>query len=191
MTYWLHPHLTTKELLTTFFKKSQAVRQKLELPGQLAQARSVADGLCGSDANSGRRGSNPENQGAGINVSQGRGPSRLGPLPQPRDEPKINPVMLEIVKIQPLRSPPKPWRRDRQHGITDAIAEMKWWASFHPEDSRPKSLPRLSAPVALPPAPPSTDYVAPQPFVREPKIGRNGPCPCGSGKKYKKCCGNG
>lgn len=27
-------------------------------------------------------------------------------------------------------------------------------------------------------------------FVREqPKIGRNDPCPCGSGKKYKKCCG--
>lgn len=22
----------------------------------------------------------------------------------------------------------------------------------------------------------------------EPKIGRNDPCPCGSGKKYKKCC---
>ena len=29
-----------------------------------------------------------------------------------------------------------------------------------------------------------------QPYVREsPKIGRNDPCPCGSGKKYKKCCG--
>lgn len=29
-----------------------------------------------------------------------------------------------------------------------------------------------------------------QPFVRQtPKIGRNDPCPCGSGKKYKKCCG--
>lgn len=28
------------------------------------------------------------------------------------------------------------------------------------------------------------------PYVRtEPKIGRNDPCPCGSGKKYKKCCG--
>jgi len=25
----------------------------------------------------------------------------------------------------------------------------------------------------------------------EPKIGRNDPCPCGSGKKYKKCCGKG
>ena len=29
-----------------------------------------------------------------------------------------------------------------------------------------------------------------QPFVREgQKIGRNQPCPCGSGKKYKQCCG--
>ncbi|NJB69332.1 SEC-C motif-containing protein [Desulfobaculum xiamenense] len=29
------------------------------------------------------------------------------------------------------------------------------------------------------------------PTVRreEPKIGRNDPCPCGSGRKYKKCCG--
>ncbi len=25
----------------------------------------------------------------------------------------------------------------------------------------------------------------------EPKVGRNDPCPCGSGKKYKKCCGAG
>lgn len=29
-----------------------------------------------------------------------------------------------------------------------------------------------------------------EPVRREgPKIGRNDPCPCGSGKKYKKCCG--
>ena len=26
-------------------------------------------------------------------------------------------------------------------------------------------------------------------FVREAKVGRNDPCPCGSGKKYKACCG--
>ena len=25
--------------------------------------------------------------------------------------------------------------------------------------------------------------------VKDSKIGRNDPCPCGSGKKYKKCCG--
>ena len=30
------------------------------------------------------------------------------------------------------------------------------------------------------------------PVVRDtPKVGRNEPCPCGSGKKYKKCCGAG
>ncbi len=26
--------------------------------------------------------------------------------------------------------------------------------------------------------------------VKGPKVGRNDPCPCGSGKKYKKCCGS-
>jgi hypothetical protein len=29
----------------------------------------------------------------------------------------------------------------------------------------------------------------PLPAVSEPKIGRNQPCPCGSGRKYKRCCG--
>jgi SEC-C motif-containing protein len=29
----------------------------------------------------------------------------------------------------------------------------------------------------------------PDPVRREaPKVGRNDPCPCGSGKKFKKCC---
>lgn len=27
------------------------------------------------------------------------------------------------------------------------------------------------------------------PVRKGPKIGRNEPCPCGSGKKYKRCCG--
>ena len=29
----------------------------------------------------------------------------------------------------------------------------------------------------------------PMPIVNENKTGRNDPCPCGSGKKFKKCCG--
>ena len=28
-----------------------------------------------------------------------------------------------------------------------------------------------------------------QPIVREKVVGRNDPCPCGSGKKYKQCHG--
>ena len=39
---------------------------------------------------------------------------------------------------------------------------------------------------AMPQAPPQEDT-----FKRQaPKVGRNDPCPCGSGKKYKKCCGS-
>ena len=30
-----------------------------------------------------------------------------------------------------------------------------------------------------------------QPAKAKPRVGRNDPCPCGSGKKYKKCCGKG
>jgi uncharacterized protein YecA (UPF0149 family) len=34
------------------------------------------------------------------------------------------------------------------------------------------------------------DHDLPAPYVREsPKVGRNDPCPCGSGKKFKKCHG--
>ncbi|MDP9264110.1 MAG: SEC-C metal-binding domain-containing protein, partial [Acidobacteriota bacterium] len=36
----------------------------------------------------------------------------------------------------------------------------------------------------------SGDYQPVQQVVRSgAKVGRNDPCPCGSGKKYKKCCG--
>ncbi len=28
-----------------------------------------------------------------------------------------------------------------------------------------------------------------KPVIAEKKVGRNVPCPCGSGKKYKNCCG--
>jgi preprotein translocase subunit SecA len=43
-----------------------------------------------------------------------------------------------------------------------------------------------------PPSPSVTaEYVPAEPLIRGPKIGRNDPCPCGSGKKYKKCCGKG
>jgi preprotein translocase subunit SecA len=37
---------------------------------------------------------------------------------------------------------------------------------------------------------PQGEAAKPKTIVREaPKVGRNDPCPCGSGKKYKKCCG--
>ncbi len=47
--------------------------------------------------------------------------------------------------------------------IEDTIKEIEWWSCFKPKP---------------------TEQV-----VKKRKIGRNEPCPCGSGKKYKKCCG--
>lgn len=32
-------------------------------------------------------------------------------------------------------------------------------------------------------------HIKSKPITVEDKIGRNDPCPCNSGKKYKKCCG--
>jgi hypothetical protein len=39
------------------------------------------------------------------------------------------------------------------------------------------------------PAPAGYKFAGKGGLVRTEKVGRNDPCPCGSGKKYKKCCG--
>ncbi len=54
--------------------------------------------------------------------------------------------------------------------ITDVIKKTSWWA--YAKESEEKNL-----------------FDASTTFKREtPKVGRNDPCFCGSGKKYKKCC---
>jgi len=57
------------------------------------------------------------------------------------------------------------------------------------EQQTPAPVPRLAGiPAGQPPLPPPAD--AQGTFVRaERKVGRNEPCPCGSGKKYKHCHG--
>jgi uncharacterized protein YecA (UPF0149 family) len=84
---------------------------------------------------------------------------------------------------------PELWSRDGDNLITDAIGDMQGWACFHPDESGPPEPPEVEVPVPLPQPPEPIECVPPKPFIRGPKIGRNEPCPCGSGKKYKKCCG--
>ncbi len=86
--------------------------------------------------------------------------------------------------------------RDHYYIIEDAINEMEWWASFHPDDGEhhagcgcSECEEPLDPDSFLPSAPPPDPDEPVAPFVRGPKIGRNDPCPCGSGLKYKKCCG--
>ncbi len=73
--------------------------------------------------------------------------------------------------------------------IADAAAEMSEWVCFNPNaDSvwrEPAWLDR-----ALPTLGGTQLHPSEGTYRRDqPKIGRNDPCPCGSGKKYKKCCG--
>jgi hypothetical protein len=65
--------------------------------------------------------------------------------------------------------------------VDDTIAELEWWSCFN-RDPRPRRKPQRPLPLARP-APARKQ-------APEPAPGRNDPCPCGSGKKYKKCCGN-
>ena len=58
-----------------------------------------------------------------------------------------------------------------------SIRQMKKWMKDHEAELRAEN----------PDATPKVETV-----VHDgPRIGRNDPCPCGSGKKYKKCCGAG
>lgn len=80
----------------------------------------------------------------------------------------------------------------RMRLIEDTVLETEWWASYQEPPSwkavtqstsiAPTARGALAAPYSLP------HY--PLPAHVGPKPGRNDPCPCGSGRKYKKCCLN-
>ncbi|GHV72760.1 hypothetical protein AGMMS49940_00620 [Spirochaetia bacterium] len=59
--------------------------------------------------------------------------------------------------------------------IDDTIGDLEHWACF--EEPKPKPIQKSKPPAVSSP-------------VNKKKIGRNDPCPCGSGKKYKHCCLN-
>jgi hypothetical protein len=66
--------------------------------------------------------------------------------------------------------------------LEDAIAELSRWHAFSEEHKRDKAkgADRTTLPL---------DWDMPQPMTNPLRgIGRNDPCPCGSGKKFKKCC---
>jgi hypothetical protein len=115
-------------------------------------------------------------------------PELLEDVRQAYAEDLVDPGFANLEGIERNLAAPPPWKREQYTIITDAIAEMEWWASFDPKERRPKKVPDLEIP---PLSAGPVDYAAPEPVRGGPKIGRNDPCPCGSGKKYKKCCGKG
>ncbi|MBN1405342.1 MAG: SEC-C domain-containing protein, partial [Candidatus Omnitrophica bacterium] len=83
-----------------------------------------------------------------------------------------------IFKLEPVR-----------RTLSSVFSETPQQA-VHPEASSMHDIARASAPEdsalnhSL-----RSDSKRAQPQRKVPKVGRNEPCPCGSGKKYKKCCG--
>ena len=118
-------------------------------------------------------------------------PELLEEVRQAYAEGLVDESVADLEGIERDMAAPKASHRQRSPLITDAIGDMERWACFHPEDTGPTK--PLQPPVPVPPLPPPApaEYLPPKPIIREPKIGRNDPCPCGSGKKYKKCCGKG
>jgi len=81
-----------------------------------------------------------------------------------------------VFKLQPVKP-------ERFKGVFSGASQEL----IHPEVEKPQG-PLESPGEEGSPIIPSR--VAPKPVqLSGPKVGRNDPCPCGSGKKYKKCCG--
>ena len=91
---------------------------------------------------------------------------------------------------------------ERYQLINDTIKEMEWWACFKGNEQLDADIADSLFDAASELIPQEEvdqfqkrqqkHYSNPtpsEPVRTEPKIGRNQPCPCGSGKKYKKCCG--
>ena len=99
---------------------------------------------------------------------------------------------------------PEAWKRmldadtETAEAMTGMLALAAWAADDESVQPKPPDLDQM-APDAIAPwivtlnAWRLANYVAPQgrgPARRTgPKVGRNDPCPCGSGRKYKRCCG--
>jgi hypothetical protein len=83
-------------------------------------------------------------------------------------------------------------RRRCKGPIDDVVKEMSWWACFHEPALWARSGADAESPFPIQEPVRETGGWRPAEPVRrkEPKVGRNEPCPCGSGKKYKRCCGS-
>jgi hypothetical protein len=83
-----------------------------------------------------------------------------------------------------IECPGEPWRPD-DHEYTlfgDTIDELSGWYCFTEQYNEDQERWRQQA---------DTNSILSQPYENPFKgVGRNDPCPCGSGKKFKKCCLN-
>ena len=96
----------------------------------------------------------------------------------------IGPEVMDYEDFQrdlrhALAHPEAPWRSGAANEFTlfgDTIEELSWWHAFSPEHLERKAARSDACGLAEPANNPFRD------------VGRNDPCPCGSGRKFKRCC---
>ena len=88
------------------------------------------------------------------------------------------------LALAPSSSLPLEQRQNYVEFAREALAELNGSSDVGRRPERP------TRPLTLGPTwVQSQPAIARQPGRATPKVGRNAPCPCGSGRKYKKCCG--
>ncbi len=86
-------------------------------------------------------------------------------LPMPEEEPEVEPVPAVAARQKAAQSQLQDFTRNIQRKKEKELADLQFVGGDGGAASASKQV------------------------IRGAKVGRNDPCPCGSGKKYKKCCG--
>jgi preprotein translocase subunit SecA len=113
-----------------------------------------------------------------------RGQVFIPQAPQPPRAPRASDAQLSSEQGQPAQPAAAPARPQPQ--MKEAMPEMRNDYSRYraSHEQYPGADAQRKAAAA-----PQGEQQRTQPIVAAPKVGRNDPCPCGSGKKYKNCHG--
>jgi Protein of unknown function (DUF1186)/SEC-C motif len=104
------------------------------------------------------------------------------------DEGFIDPQVIGRSELDDVEASPRgavlERMKERHPPIDDVADATSWWARFGRLASH-----RRTEELAMAAAREVEDAAPVEPYRAPPRVGRNEPCPCGSGKKFKKCCG--
>jgi preprotein translocase subunit SecA len=101
-------------------------------------------------------------------------------------------------QLEQRPEPPRPPRQDARSAMASAAARASLGNDADSQQSTPQHLPSVAREIERKQSRQQRDLQyqtgaaqaeAPKPVRAAAKVGRNDPCPCGSGKKYKKCHG--
>ncbi len=101
------------------------------------------------------------------------------------DEELASPSVMTLEELDAVRDGPRGKMlssfRELHRPIHDVAKATAWWQCFANDQLRTFETDASKEKYK--------SMTTPEPIRATPKVGRNEPCPCGSGKKYKKCCG--